>query len=359
MKVKALLVIIFLAGLAGALHAQDTNMPVMSQHAYDSTLKALKLQQATKMAKDDSIKAAHAADSLAKVAALNKTRDSLRASDSAKAALMWKQDSLLQVKHLTEETKKRDSAIKHDSAAMAKAAADTAKKHKIKYAPTGYYALWFGEGYPKGDFLSKGYPRKGSDFSFTAVFPGVVSRFGIVFKIDYGRNGFNNVRYQDSLTAHSPTPYLAYSMNQSYTYTYENILAGLDYTYPMRKFSVDLRLMCGIMMATVPGVAVNITDYGNASNQLFITSYDASGRAFAFDEGLTVRYLATPGISVMLNMDNYAAAPSFTVVSNGIDQNYYGTTVETPTKQGVIIQSFHVFSVGIGVGYTIRPKLHK
>lgn len=343
MKARAVLVIIFMAGLMGSVQAQDTSLPVISQHAYDSTLRALKLQQITQKAKQDSINAAVKADSLLK---------------AAKAQAV--QDSLLQVAHLAKEAEKRDSAIKHDSVVTANAVTDTTKKHKIRYTPTGYLSVAYGEGYAQGNFKADAYPVKGGEISVTAAFPGLVSRFGVVFKIDYGFNGFNNVRYTDTLNhrayAITNNNQLAISVNQSYKYTYKSLLMGLWYTYPMGKLSVDARLMFGAMMATIPGVVANITDYSNGLKQLNITTYSASGRAFAFDEGIAVRYLAKPLISVMLSADNYSAAPNFTFINNNITTDLTGTARQDKTVQSTVKQSFHVFTVSIGVGYTIRPK---
>ena len=286
MKKKLLAAFVFLCGCATLGYAQDTTMPVITQHAYDSTLKALKKQE----------------------------------------------------------------TIKH---AQAK---DTAKKRRIRYTPTGYLALSPGEAYPEGAFKSKGYPVKGGALSFTAAFPGKVSHFGFIFKINYGFNGFNGVHYTTYLTNSLNSPYLAYSISQHYQYTYKTLLMGLYYTRPFRKFSVDARFLCGVMMATVPGVTVNITDYGNGLNRLTMMSYNASGRAFAFDEGISVRYLLKPRLCLMLDMDNLSASPSFNIVGNGINQNLYGVNQESKTTQSTIILPFHLFTLSLGVGYTIRVK---
>lgn len=313
--------------------AQDTSKPViMSQAAYDSTLRALK--KAAEVIKKDTVKAVAAPV----------------VHDTVKAVVVDTTDKKKQTKHITEK--------------MLGVYSDTVPKPKAIAKPkpdlTGYLALSAGEAYPQGAFKRYGYPSKGGVVSFSAMFPGIVSHFGVAFKFDYGFDGLDKLRYADSLKSSVSNSNLSYKVaDGSYKYTYFNAMMGLCYTYPFNnRFSVDARILFGAMMASLPAFDVKVFDN---VNYIAVTqhNYQASGRSLAWDEGISVRYLVLPQLAVMLALDNYSANPKFALTNNSIETNQFGAASETTTKVTNITQAFHLLSVSVGAGYTITAKKAK
>lgn len=328
------IVISFLFCVAG-LHAQDTSRTlIMSQHAYDSTLRAIK--KAAEVKQKDSVK------------------DTVKPGRSITG-----QDT---VKQITPEVKKNPESItggvpfvSNDN--ITKERKDTNKKGRKRYPSTGYIGIFTGEGYPKGNFKLKGYPSKGGSFSFLAAFPGIISRFGIAFKADYGWNGVDKLRFMDSLKSNVGNPNLSYSMpSESFNYKYKTILLGLYASWPINsKFSIDARLLCGAMMATIPGLTVTAFDY-STGNTLTVKTYQTTGRAFAFNEGISVRYIPLPQLSVILGMDNVSANPSFTLVGTGITKDLNGAATQITAQSTTSNQAFHLLNVSVGIAFTISAR---
>lgn len=338
MKIRILGIVICVLCYSVLSSAQDTSKAlIMSQRAYDSTLRALK--KAAEVKQKDTVRVSTDTVKISKD--LPTVHDTAKPvfHDINKKAQSGNANTLIIG---------NDSAVKHNP---------DSKKNKVKYAPTGYVGLSLGESYPKGNFLSNGYPSKGGMFSFSAAFPGIISRFGLQFKVDYGWNGVDKVKYLDSLKSIVGNPNLGYSMpTNSFNYTYKTIVMGLYFSLPINnKFSIDARLLCGAMMATIPGLTINTLDYSNG-NKITINTYETSGRAFALNEGISVKYIPIPQLSVMLSADNVSANPSFTLVGTGIakDLNGYATKLAAQSETGNLV--FHVLAISVGVGYTIQAR---
>jgi hypothetical protein len=329
MRTRLLITLIFCTSFLVSTKAQDTNAPaMMSQHAYDSTLRALK--KATEAKHPDTVK-------------------------QQVITPVIKNDTGKHIVPVTPDTAHKGHVITEVTVKPKEEKMDTAKK-KVRYSPTGYLSLSYGEAFPSGNFSSGAFPTKGGVVSFTAAFPGIVSRYGIIFKVDYGFNRLDKVRYLDSLKSQSGDPNLAFTMKDDATnYTYKTAMMGLFYTYSLKKVSIDARFLCGIMIATMPGTNVNIYDYGDLST-LMMVSYTVSGTGFALDEGLSVRYHALPLICFSLGIDNLSASTSFITAGSGITANPNGVEVQTPAQTNSVTQSFHLFSLNLGVAYTISAK---
>jgi len=324
---------IFLFAFAGVLRAQDTSMPaMMSQHAYDSTIRALKRASTIKK---DTVKPI-VKDTVKTMPKKNIVTDSVKSPPA---------DTTHKASVGIRMTLKKDS-VKTDTS-----------KYKIRYRPTGYLALSYGETYPKGNFKLSSYPTQGGDFAFTAAFPGITSHIGFITEFEYGYNRFDQLRYTDSVNNRTNNIYLHYSMNSSVKtfYNHEALLFGIYYTYPYKRFSIDARILGGVMFGSIPAETVYINDVSDGNN-LTLSTYQTSGRAFAWDEGISIRYLVYKGLSASLGIDNLSAPTSFTYVSNGIGSNVTGTAFQLPTQNNVVILPVHVFTVNIGVGYTIGAK---
>ncbi len=337
MKAGIFAVVLLLFSFLGKTYAQDTSKPViMSQHAYDSTLRALK-KAAEQEKQRDTVK----------------QNENNRVKDTSKSIIapVIKKDTLIGIKQPTKDSSRKVSAI-----TVPVLKTDIGKGKKVKYAPTGFIELSYGEALPAGDFALNAYPSKGGLISITAEFPGFRSHFGFIFNIGYGFNRLDEVRYLDSLKSQAGDPLLGFSSNNNTVrYTYKTALLGLFYTYPMRKISIDARFLCGIMVATLPASSVSVFDY-YYQNSLTVTTYQSSGSGFALDEGISVRYNIIPLLSASLGIDNLSAPPSFRIVENGIAPNPYGVETQTGMQTGTIIQPFHLFTVNLCICYVLAPK---
>jgi len=325
-----ILTLLICLSAAGAINAQDTSLPaMMSQHAYDSTIRALK--KASTIKKDT-------------VKQVEKAPDSIHAggvgvvppqhTDTAAKASVG-------IKIVT-----RKDTIK----------ADTSKKHKIRYRPTGYLMASYGETYPKGDFKLSSNPTQGGDFVITAAFPGITSHLGMIVEFEYGYNRFDKLRYFDTVINRAADPFFHATESPSKSfYNHESFLLGFYYTYPIKRFSIDARILGGVMFATIPGETINISDISDGNN-FTVDTYTTSGRAFALDEGISVRYLATTALSVSLGIDNLSAPTVYIFSGNGIGNNAGGYAYQTPVQINTVILPVHLFVVNLGVGYTINAK---
>jgi hypothetical protein len=335
MKIKALLGFIILLLLASGAYAQDTSKPMMTPAAYDSIIRAAKRANEVK----DSIR-------------LVKVNDSLK-----QAYKKARRDSLKHLAHIRDSLRVKKSADSLIFVAQKQASRDSIKLVRAALRPnTGYVALSGGEGYPAGNFATYAFPTNGGVLALSAAFPGVISHFGVIFKFDIGFHGVNSQRYIDTIANQVKDPNVGYTVNSSGNYTYVTFMMGAFYTYPLsKKFSVDARLLMGAMSATIPNINVNAYDYISGAN-LSVMNYSTSGFAVAYDEGLSLRYLVTPRLSAMLNIDNVSSSPFFVLTNSSIAVDENGAAYQTAGQINTINQPFHVVSLTVGVGYTIVSR---
>jgi len=244
---------------------------------------------------------------------------------------------------------------------------DTARKHHSiimpKYPRDGYVAIMGGFGFPFAAFSSNAGAATGSDFSINASFPGVISHWGIAFKFDYGINGLNKSRVENIADNTAGFGNINCSVSDTLGHcTYSAFLAGIYLTYPHKHITYDIRILFGAMIATMPSITVTYNDQttGNAASY---TESAASGSAFAIDLGFEARYPVCPRIAVFLSADYLHAIPTFPVVRTGATLTAHGSIVPSDGSGQIVStdQSFNVFSLSLGVGYTIsaqKPKKH-
>ena len=146
--------------------AQDSSKPViMSQAAYDSTLRALKK---AKNVLKDSVK-------------ITTHNTEVQNPDSNLANTIHEMARQKLIDSLWKKAAHRDSLVKADSLAKVHNNLLNQKMldstHKAHRECTGYFALNGGMGLPVSNYATTGAAAAGRDFSICAEFPGTISRY--------------------------------------------------------------------------------------------------------------------------------------------------------------------------------------
>jgi hypothetical protein len=265
------------------------------------------------------------------------------------------------VKH---SSKKNKSVMKRTPESVETHKKDSGKARPVfvpKYARDGYVAVSGGLGAPSGNYLGAGCAASGTVYSISAGFPGIISHGGIAFKFDDGTNALNKNQFLESFSNGIGLTNMNYSFAGSVNpYTYKTLMTGLYLTYPAKNFSIDARILGGVMMATVPAMAVNMSDQTNGTSGIFYEG-ETSAAAFALDFGIQARYRVASKFCVILSADYLHADPSFLLVVSGAALNANGTSTgtiiqETGRQTSGADQPFSVFNLSLGVGYTITAK---
>lgn len=240
--------------------------------------------------------------------------------------------------------------------------ADTVKLHKQhsvtmpKYPHNGYVAIMYGLGSPAGAYAQNQGAILGSVYSISAAFPGIISRWGIAFKFDRGTNNINADKLGNTLTSNAGftniTCSLPYTLGH---YSYSAFLTGAYITYPNKHFTIDFRVLCGFMMATVPSFTANYYDQTAGTGSLQYQG-EASASAFAFDFGVEARYPVLPKLAIFLSADYLHADPSFPIVTTGAELTSTGSIVQGSGQQETAGRAFSLFNLSFGAGYVISAK---
>jgi hypothetical protein len=220
------------------------------------------------------------------------------------------------------------------------------------YPRTGYVAISGGAGLPVGGFASGGFATPGTIGSISAAFPGIISRYGVAFKFDYGINSVNQPQLFELLSNEAASSNLKFSGGVLNRYSYTTALTGLYLTYPSKKLTIDVRILAGVMFAVIPLETVNISNPANGNSSSVFYQAQSSGSAFAIDFGVEARYPVWHKFSVMLSMDYLHATPSYTDIGSGVsvDANTQSYGVENAS------QAFSLFNFSLGVAYSISAK---
>ena len=273
------------------------------------------------------------------------------------------QDTLKHVSKLTHKAHASDSAqVAHSG--HKEHVKDTAKSHKEhpvvmpKYPRDGYVAIMGGLGLPLAAFASNTGAGTGSNFSISAAFPGVVSHWGIAFKFDYGTNSLNKGRVDNIANNNAGFANINCTASDTLGHcSYSAFLSGLYLTYPHKHYTIDFRFLAGAMIATIPALTITYNDE-TAGNSASYTQATTSGSAFAIDFGFELRVPVKPSLSVFLSGDYLHAVPAFSIITTGATLTSYGSIVpDNGNGQEVTTDHpFNVFSLSLGVGYTLSAK---
>lgn len=139
--------------------------------------------------------------------------------------------------------------------------------------------------------------------------------FGISALISYHSysvQGIQNIAqgFQEDFFVDSST---AYSKGHTSTF---NVLIGPYYSLPLSdKFSLDGRLLVGLVDASLVGWSVLLTDGGISHPDAPPTQDVAHAVTFGGQAGIGLRYQLTDKWGIMLNGDYYYAKPDFSITN--------------------------------------------
>ncbi len=202
-------------------------------------------------------------------------------------------------------------------------------------SPKGYVSVNSGYTIPQGSFafnVSSGYGNyamSGSTENISAGIPINNSNFGIALLVGYAYHPFginayvNNISQRD--TNSSRGGYQIVSGTPIYKET--NLMAGVFYTYPWKRFSFDFRALVGVMFCSFPDItyqAVPYTippyaPYGYYNEQW--ETFASSSKTSVYNLGAGVRYSFRRNTCIMLNVDMLYANPTY---STNVQYLYYG-----------------------------------
>lgn len=233
-----------------------------------------------------------------------------------------------------------------------------------KYPRDGYVAVTSGIGLPLAAFASDLGAATGSAFSISAAFPGVISHWGIALKFDYGINGFNKSRLEGIENTKTGFSNVNCTLSDTLGHcSYSAFLTGVYLTYPHKHYTIDIRVLVGAMISTIPALAINYTDETRGTSA---SSYQAqtSASAFAFGFGFEARYPVKPRFCVIASIDYLHAVPAFNVITTGATVTSYGSIVSGGDggDEATTDHPFNLFNLSLGVGYTIsaeKPHISK
>jgi opacity protein-like surface antigen len=101
-----------------------------------------------------------------------------------------------------------------------------------------------------------------------------------------------------------------------------NVLVGPYYRLPLSdKFSIDGRLLVGLVDATLGGWTVLLTDGGIAHPNATPTQDVAHAATFGGQVGIGLKYNITDNWGVMLNGDYYYSKPNFSITNEDRNAN--------------------------------------
>ncbi|MCW3086253.1 MAG: hypothetical protein JWP12_3619 [Bacteroidetes bacterium] len=100
-------------------------------------------------------------------------------------------------------------------------------------------------------------------------------------------------------------------------YSTYNFLIGPYFSFPMKKFTIDTRLVVGYVSAKTPELRVDLEDQANA------TFYQRSAKAgtFGFQVGAGIRYSIVKNLCVKLNVDYFYSKPDFKITNDNRANN--------------------------------------
>ena len=227
-----------------------------------------------------------------------------------------------------------------------------------KYPRDGYVAVTGGIGLPLAAFASNLGAATGSAFSISAAFPGVISHWGIALKFDYGINGINEGRLDGIENNKSGFSNINCTVPDGLGhFSYSAFLTGLYLTYPKRHYTIDFRLLGGVMIAAMPNLTLTYNDESRGQSANFYQG-QTSASAFAFGFGFEARVPVKHRFCIIIGGDYLHAVPAFNVITTGATLTSYGSIVSGGDGGDEVTTDhpFNLFNVSFGVGYIISAQ---
>lgn len=212
------------------------------------------------------------------------------------------------------------------------------------FQPVFSIALTGGGSFPAGNFSTARYSDPAAGFAGPGYNLGVsgtwllTAHFGVGALASMHQFGFRGAQqmvegYKESFAVDSAT---FYSKGTNHSI---NILIGPYYNYPLSKrLSIDARLLCGIVYATLAGNEVFIEGQQEGT----FAQKQSSVVAFGAQAGLGLGYRLAPHFRLSLNADYYYSRPDFTI-SNSNRNN----------TAGRLLTAYHQPLAGVNTNVTV------
>jgi hypothetical protein len=248
--------------------------------------------------------------------------------------------------------------------------------------PKGYVSVNFGLANPLGSYgynTGTGYGNYAQQGTMDNISVGVPlngSNFGVAFMLGqcsnymdigtFGTNFCNDPSNQSQILAGSEyvgaNPYYS-----SPVYNETHLMAGLFYTYPVQRFSFDLRALIGVIFINLPSVSITVGPdpyASDATDEFDLFPNHSNTVAFAYDLGAGIRYLVPffrGNTCIMLNADILQASTPYAVTETHTQwippatPTGYTTVVSTQSSSSGT-QSISLFTISLGIGWQFEQK---
>lgn len=170
------------------------------------------------------------------------------------------------------------------------------------------------------------------------------SQIGIAASVAHYNNKFNNDAYGADLTLNSTGQSTYYSVEAG-DYSINTLMAGIYLTYPIKKFSIDLKILAGYSFCTLPDFSVNSYDInyqnttlGNAQTPRIHAS------AFAYGGNITARYNIYKHICILGQVNICGMLPTFPANEHINGGLYFQTTWK---------EQITILGLSAGIGYQL------
>lgn len=237
------------------------------------------------------------------------------------------------------------------------------QQETINEAPKGYVSVNSGFSSVLGNWgfgfntqYDGSYAMNGTFQNIAAGIPINGSNFGVALMLGFYDNPFDYNTFVGNALYASTTNYTAYSIPSYGDYQSVNLMAGVFYTYPLKRFSFDARAMLGYISCGLPGLEYDAVQqpnvYINPTYQDDWQISSSTARGVAYDVGVGIRYSFRRNTCIMLNADFLQASLPFstTVLQQHIDQNGNVTYSEYSLTGTVPLSLFNI-SLGLGIQF--------
>ena len=186
------------------------------------------------------------------------------------------------------------------------------------FQPRFTIGLTGGGSFPMGNFATARYSDPASGFAGPGYNAGVSGtwllkgHFGVSFVVSMHQFGFTGAQqmvegYKESFSVDSAT---FYSKGTNHSF---NFLLGPYYSYPISKrLSVDARLVCGLVYASLAGNRVFMEDQMEGT----FAQKQSTIAALGTQAGLGLAYRLSPHLRLSVNADYFYSKPDFTIIND-------------------------------------------
>jgi hypothetical protein len=227
------------------------------------------------------------------------------------------------------------------------------------FNPTGFITVTIGAAIPFGSFAANygsnagygSYALTGGAECLSAGIPLCNTNIGIAlmyanFDNPFDMNGFLNTQLSQNGNVYQNGYYGVYQED----YVESNILAGVFYTWPVKRFSFDFRAMAGVMICNLPEITYASPSYATTATNDFQWDYAASRTvAFSYDVGASIRCKLRRTLCLSANIDYCSGRPHYSTGETYVDDQ--GNEYLSPVS-GSIPMSF--LNISLGIGYQFK-----